>query len=372
MSNNTETISPRWAGFHRLWIIVAIIPFLLLLLLWLLGYGPNGKKCVVPPTIVEKIVEQQVEVDSPKLLSRIGSLEKENSGIKGLQAKIVELQNKAPTIKTVEKLVTAPDTLAPRLGIKGSSTMSMLVGESFTDEGVIALDNIDNKVDVKVTGKVDTNTAGEYVLTYTATDAAGNTSTETRKVIVEAPARDETPPRLSLVGSAMEKISAGEKYVDTGATAMDNVGGKTDVKVTGNVDVNKPGTYTLTYTSTDTAGNTSTVKRKVIVEAPLAVAKLYFDLDSAEFPADTELSLSTVISHLKTHSSSMAIISGFHDPSGNKAHNEQLAYDRAIAVRDLLQQSGITPDRIELKKPEQTTGTGAPEEARRVEVSVTK
>jgi len=71
MSNNTKTISPRWAGFHRLWIIVAIILFLLLLLLWFLGYGPNGKKCVVPPTIVERIVEKQVEVDSPKLLSRI-------------------------------------------------------------------------------------------------------------------------------------------------------------------------------------------------------------------------------------------------------------------------------------------------------------
>ncbi len=101
MSNNTETISPRWAGFRSLWIIVAIILFLLLLLLWLLGYGPNGKKCIVAPTIVEKTVEKQVEVDSPKLLSRIGSLEKENAEIKGLQAKIVELQNKAPIIKTV-------------------------------------------------------------------------------------------------------------------------------------------------------------------------------------------------------------------------------------------------------------------------------
>ena len=88
--------------------------------------------------------------------------------------------------------MTAPDTRAPHLNIKGSPTTHILVGEGFTDEGVIALDNIDSKVDVKVTGKVDTNTPGEYVLTYTATDAAGNTSTETRKVIVEAPPRDET------------------------------------------------------------------------------------------------------------------------------------------------------------------------------------
>lgn len=333
MSNNKEEyISSHWAGFRSLWKIVAIILFLLLLIMWLfgygpklpiVGYGPSGSKCAVAPTIVEKIV-------------------------------------------------TAADTIAPRLGIKGSSTIRMLAGESFTDEGVIAQDNIDSKVDVKVTGKVDTNTPGEYMLTYTATDAAGNTTTETRKVIVEKPAGDEIAPKLSLIGSAMEKISVGENFVDAGATSMDNEGGKTEVKVTGNVDVNKPGTYTLTYTSTDAAGNISTVKRQIIVEAPLAIAKLYFELNSSEFPADTELSLSTVISHLKTHSASTAIISGFHDPSGNKAHNEQLAYDRAIAVRDLLQQSGIKPDRIELKKPEQTTGTGDPKEARRVEVRVSK
>ncbi len=72
--NNKETISPRWAGFHRLWIIVAIILFLLLLLLWFLGYGPNGKKCVVPPTIAEKVVEKQVVIQravqsSPKTYS---------------------------------------------------------------------------------------------------------------------------------------------------------------------------------------------------------------------------------------------------------------------------------------------------------------
>jgi len=342
MSNSREIVSPHWAGFRRLWIIVAIILFLLLLILWflgygpklpLLGYGPNGNKCAVAPTVVEKIIEKE---------------------------KIVN----------IEKLVPVPDTIAPRLGLKGASAMQLFVGENFTDEGVIALDNVDSKVDVKVTGKVDTNTAGEYVLTYTATDAAGNTTTETRKVIVALPAGDDVAPRLSLIGSALEKITVGENFVDAGVTAIDDTDGNLKVKVTGKVDVNKPGSYTLTYTTTDAAGNTSTVKRKVTVEAPLAIAKLYFDLGSSEFPADTELSLSSVLSYLKTHSTSKAIVSGFHDPSGNAEKNKQLSYDRAIAVRDLLQKSGITPDRIELKKPEQTTGTGSPEEARRVEVSV--
>jgi outer membrane protein OmpA-like peptidoglycan-associated protein len=346
MSNNREYISPRWAGFSRLWKIVAIILFLLLALLWFLGYGPklwllghgpNGNKCAVAPTVVEKIVEMPVE-------------------------KIVN----------VEKLITAPDTVAPRLGIKGASIVKMMVGESYSDSGIIAIDNIDSKVDVKVTGKVDTKTPGKYMLTYTATDAAGNKSSETRTVIVEAaPKGDETAPRLSLIGSSIAKIPVGSTFVDAGATAMDSVDGEASVKVTGKVDANTPGTYTITYTSTDKAGNTSTVKRKVIVEPPLALAKLYFELDSAEFPADTELSLSTVIAYLRKNSSAKAVVSGFHDPSGNLAHNQELALNRAKAVRSLLEQSGITADRIELEKPESTTGTGAPEEARRVEVRAT-
>ncbi len=72
MSNSNEIVSPHWAGYRSLWRIVAIILFLLLALLWflgygpklwLLGYGPNGSKCKVEPTVVEKIVEKRVEVE---------------------------------------------------------------------------------------------------------------------------------------------------------------------------------------------------------------------------------------------------------------------------------------------------------------------
>ena len=247
----------------------------------------------------------------------------------------------------------------------------MIAGEVYTDAGILAKDNIDSNVNVKVTGKVDTNTLGKYVLTYTATDAAGNKSSETRTVIVDAaPKADEAPPKLSLIGSSLTKLPVGGTFVDAGATAMDAVDGTVRVKVTGKVDTNTPGTYTLTYTSTDKVGNTSIVKRKVTVEAPLAIAKLYFDVGSAEFPADTELSLSAVIAYLHAHSSSKVAVSGYHDPSGNLASNQKLALNRALAVRELLQQSGIMGDRIEISKPAVSTGTGTPEEARRVEVKV--
>ena len=63
-----------------------------------------------------------------------------------------------------------------------------------------------------------------------------------------------------------------------------------------------------------------------------------------------------------------AVVSGFHDTTGDPAKNEELAKQRAIAVRDTLAALGIGPDKVELKKPEVTTATGSNAEARRVEV----
>jgi outer membrane protein OmpA-like peptidoglycan-associated protein len=56
--------------------------------------------------------------------------------------------------------------------------------------------------------------------------------------------------------------------------------------------------------------------------------------------------------------------------SGDAAVNAELAKQRAIAVRDTLLGLGVAVEKIELKKPENTSGTGSNAQARRVEVSV--
>lgn len=64
------------------------------------------------------------------------------------------------------------------------------------------------------------------------------------------------------------------------------------------------------------------------------------------------------------------VLSGFHDATGNPAQNAELAKRRATAVRDALVGAGVAASALELKKPEQTTGTGNDAEARRVEVLI--
>ncbi|MEE9325907.1 MAG: immunoglobulin-like domain-containing protein [Cocleimonas sp.] len=344
MSN--KHILPEWAGFRSLWIVVAIILFILLLLMWLLGYGPGGRNCQVTPTAVNTAVEVP-KVDAAKLIS--------------------------------------PDKSAPSLSLKDASIVRLIAGQSFTDTGATATDNIDGDVTVKVTGEVDTKTPGEYELVYTATDAAGNISTKTRKVIVEEKMKevaivtpDKTAPSLKLNGDSVVKISAGSNFTDQGAKATDAKDGDVKVTVNGNVDSKTQGEYTLTYTAVDAAGNKATTTRKVIVAAAAskavvmlpATAKLYFENDDAEFPADTKLSLSAVTSYLRSNDSSTAVISGYHSATGNLARNQELSLERAQAVVKLLLESGIPAQRMRLEKPQKSEGSGSPEEARRVEVKV--
>ena len=65
-------------------------------------------------------------------------------------------------------------------------------------------------------------------------------------------------------------------------------------------------------------------------------------------------------------------ISGYHDATGNLEQNQELAKQRALAVRDAIKAgAGVGDERFDMKKPIVSEGSGATDaEARRVEVSV--
>jgi K(+)-stimulated pyrophosphate-energized sodium pump len=107
--------------------------------------------------------------------------------------------------------------------------------------------------------------------------------------------------------------------------------------------------------------------------APMAKptnAKFYFDSGKADLPADASGMVKDLVSFAKSNAAAKLFISGYHDATGDLASNQELAKNRAKAVRALLTTAGIAEDRVEMKKPEQTTGSGDPKEARRVEVGV--
>ena len=77
---------------------------------------------------------------------------------------------------------------------------------------------------------------------------------------------DSTPPVISITGDESVTVPFASVFVDEGATANDNVDGGLNVQTEGNVDTFTAGTYTITYSATDSAGNSASATRTVIVE----------------------------------------------------------------------------------------------------------
>ncbi len=96
--------------------------------------------------------------------------------------------------------------------------------------------------------------------------------------------------------------------------------------------------------------------------------RLYFGLGSHTLPDDAAETLQSTIDELDENPETVAVLSGFHDPSGDLATNQRLAKKRAEAVQAQLLAMGVDEDRLVLEKPFSTTGTGTDQEARRVEV----
>ena len=88
-------------------------------------------------------------------------------------------------ITKVTKKVIYKDKEAPKIELTNGDTLYISLGNNFSDPGVKVNDNCDGEIkDVKTDGSVDSNKLGEYTITYTTKDKAGNEAKSTRKVIV--------------------------------------------------------------------------------------------------------------------------------------------------------------------------------------------
>jgi hypothetical protein len=170
--------------------------------------------------------------------------------------------------KELVRNVLVGDTGRPVISLNGDPEITIEAGDVYNDQSAVATDVGDGDLSgaVQVTGEVDSNKPGNYELKYDVKDSAGNEAvTVTRTVIVV----DTTPPVITLVGEAIVTIEVGSNYEDQGATAKDSVDGDltSQIKVTGEVDVNKVGDYELKYSVPDASGNKSVeLTRRVIVE----------------------------------------------------------------------------------------------------------
>lgn len=119
--------------------------------------------------------------------------------------------------------------------------------------------------------KVDSEVYKPYIScgNYYTTEGYVNSDTITKKKTTSQ--KDTEKPVITLKGNSEITLNQGDKYNDEGASATDNIDGDitSKIKVSGKVDITKSGTYTITYTVTDKAGNRTEVTRKVTVVATI-------------------------------------------------------------------------------------------------------
>jgi hypothetical protein len=170
--------------------------------------------------------------------------------------------NSAPEKVRTVKVV---DTMAPVIELLGDNPLVLEAGTRYTEPGYRATDNYDGDITsrVWVKGYVDSNTFGNYTLTYTVSDSSGNPAEEkTRTVRVV----DTTPPVIELLGENTVILEVRSPYTEPGYRATDNYDGDitSRVWVVGSVDHNYLGDYTLTYTVSDANGNAAEAKTRTV------------------------------------------------------------------------------------------------------------
>lgn len=117
--------------------------------------------------------------------------------------------------------VTVQDTTPPSVSVTGANPMALGTGDTYTELGATASDLVDGSVAASPSGSVDTAVPGSYTITYTATDAHGNSSTATRTVNVS----DDDAPVITTPGNQTAEATgaSGAVVSYTEPTAVDNV-----------------------------------------------------------------------------------------------------------------------------------------------------
>ncbi|MBC1891909.1 immunoglobulin-like domain-containing protein [Listeria booriae] len=164
--------------------------------------------------------------------------------------------NNAPVITAADKTLKKGASFDPMAGVSASDT----------EDG-----NVTDKVTVTA-NDVDTSAVGTYHVTYSVTDSDGNTTTKTITVTVTS----NDAPVITASDKTLKKGGSFDPMA--GVSASDTEDGNVTDKVTvtaNDVDTSAVGTYHVTYSVTDSDGNTTTKTITVTVtsnDAPVIVA----------------------------------------------------------------------------------------------------
>ena len=168
------------------------------------------------------------------------------------------------------QVVTVVDTTAPDITAPGNIIKEATAPTTPVTVGLAtATDLVTDPVIITRTPEADAFAVGTHTITWKADDGNGNTSTAAQTIAIT----DTTKPVITLTNDNADSntVELGSAYTEHGATATDAVDDNTELTRriainAGAVDVNRLGTYPVTYDVSDAEGNNADrVTRTVMV-----------------------------------------------------------------------------------------------------------
>ena len=192
-----------------------------------------------------------------------------------IKLNLVDLENVTETI----------DSNSPMLVLNGNYIEYVEVNSEYQEKGAYAYSDTGDRLNVSnptikqnnnVVSQINTSTLGTYNVIYEVTHN-GKTTSATRTVIV----RDTEAPTIIFPKDTMIHTSevAGFDPLN-GVSATDNYTNNVTVSANNSSLANLPGNYLITYTATDSSGNTTTERRVINVDGNFA--NYYVNLEYIE------------------------------------------------------------------------------------------
>jgi len=200
--------------------------------------------------------------------------------------------------------VIIPTYSIPVINIIGSNNITLYANiDTYTDLGTNllyyqrTLNIIQN-----INGDVNTSIVGSYSIIYTAIDSLSNIGYAKKLINV---IKYNIPPVITLIGLSTNKIQINNVYTELGVTITTNLNQIIIPVITGSVNTSLAGQYVITYSATDSFGNSAQISRIIIVfDLPINGISLWLD------PSDASTITTQVVNTFN-------IINSITDKSGN-------------------------------------------------------
>lgn len=155
---------------------------------------PTGNSPVItitgnnPATVQAKIPyvdagATATDVEDGVLTASIIPTSNVNVNLLGTYAVVYSVTDSAGNTVTATRTVNVVDTTAPVITLIGSNPITITKGGTYTELGATVMDNYNTGLSATITGTVNTNAVGTYIITYTSADSSGNSAVPVTRTV---------------------------------------------------------------------------------------------------------------------------------------------------------------------------------------------